>query len=76
MQYVRAGPDEMLKLRWNSQSGAVYVDGQHFKVSRVRTIVVVVEVVAVVVDPAAGVCTTVLWCCCLHHIIELLVMYM
>ena len=23
----------MLKLRWNSQSGAVYVDGQHFKVS-------------------------------------------
>lgn len=22
----------MLKLRWNSQSGAVYVDGQHFKV--------------------------------------------
>jgi hypothetical protein len=26
------GPDEMLKLRWNSQSGAVYVDGQHFKV--------------------------------------------
>eukprot|EP01032_Pedospumella_encystans_P013176 gene13176-15187_t len=24
-------PDEMLKLRWNSQNGAVYVDGQHFK---------------------------------------------
>ena len=27
------GPDEMLKLRWNSQNGAVYVDGQHFKVN-------------------------------------------
>lgn len=27
----RLGPDEMLTLRWNSQYGAAFVDGSHFK---------------------------------------------